>query len=416
MQEILDEADTRLLQGDQFPLSFSSQGISSGEDLSILLTALSTGGEKARLVANSGIGQHIVNMARDTDLEEALSRPTDLQILESVFPVKTFMGMAVFNRCKDTYGQSAVGTMGPQRFMLADGRFTVEDDTVDNRLSKFIKDRDGNSFAMLRWRACLKAAHGPLLADKWYMQMAQMLDQLADHQCASDDIKPLLELRRRVMSALPSKLLSVAKQCQVLQPAAVQPVRPVRFMGGVAVDAPAHLSSEPHVGEELAQLTLVLDNWSQVQEKIKLQHRMEWMQALAMALTKGRQQPMRQVKGGGTPTSVSQQLAAFQAQQQKQKATPAGGGKGGANKRKRGSPPEVGTATTASLSDQNLDPAMKKALSDLGFDSLSAAKADFLKTKPTDGVNRCFWAVSEAGVKLGGCCFSECKFSHKGIT
>ena len=55
-----------------------------------------------------------------------------------------------------------------------------------------------------------------------------------------------------------------------------------------------------------------------------------------------------------------------------------------------------------------------EALAKEGFDTLDAAKEDFLKDKQNK--DRCLWACSKAGRALGGCKFEDCNFvnSHPG--
>ena len=54
-------------------------------------------------------------------------------------------------------------------------------------------------------------------------------------------------------------------------------------------------------------------------------------------------------------------------------------------------------------------PAEAEALQTRGFDSIKDAKKSFLSDQSNR--NRCWWACSDVGKKLGGCPFPDCKFS-----
>ena len=163
IEDVLDDAASRLAEGCSRPLSFSAEGISSGEDLRVLLVAVNMGGGEIKKVVNSDVGQRIITRARDS-LRKYGSAPSDNEIIQSVFGSRALTSPACFNVCK---GEDAGVPRMEQTIVLEEGGdVRVKDVHKDNQRSSKIMTIAQSNFALRRWLECLDVAHGETLAAK----------------------------------------------------------------------------------------------------------------------------------------------------------------------------------------------------------------------------------------------------------
>lgn len=358
IEEVLEEAASRLAEGCPRPLSFSAEGISSGEDLRVLLVAVNMGGGEIKKVVNSDVGQRIITRARDS-LRKYGSAPSDSEIIQSVFGSRALTSPACFNECK---GEDAgVPRMEPTLVLESGGDVRVKDVHKDNRKSSKIMTIAQSNFALRRWMECLDVAHGETLAAKWYLQMLKMQDDIMIKNVSSDVGKPVREIWTATWAELPGKLSEAARVAQRVQ-----------AQGKVT-----------HAGEMAGKVSVTLEDWKKKREEIVTLARLEWMQQMQASMENkgGRGQKM---KRSGSRFSEDEMPVD---RKKKWKVTkPDGGG------------------------NAKINATLKK----LGFDTLEEARDDFLKD--VQNKSKCFCACSKAGEALGGCPFTDCKFvdSHPG--
>jgi hypothetical protein len=356
IEDVLDDAASRLAEGCSRPLSFSADGIPSGEDLRVLLVAINMGGGEIKKVVNSDVGQRIITRARDT-LRKHGSAPSDIEIIQSVFGSRALTSPACFNVCK---GEDAGVPRMEQTIVLEEGGdVRVKDVHKDNRKSSKIMTIAQSNFALRRWLECLDVAHGATLAAKWYLEMLKMQDDIMIKNVSSDVGKPVREIWTATWAELPGKLSEAARVTQRVQAQ----------------------GQEAHAGKMAGEVSVTLEDWKNKREEIVMLARLEWMQQMQASME----------NKGGRGQKVKRSGSRFHEDEM-----------------------PVGRNKKRTKSDDGGNAKINATLRKVGFDTLEEAKDDFLKDKQNK--SKCFWACSKAGVALGGCQFPDCTFidSHPG--